>query len=124
MGECDLCDVLSGLLFAMLVAYINARVSIETGIHQTCWFWDDCTMYGPPDAVKRAMQIIVDLQELSGLEVKSCKCVVHAPTKDLAEWITSREVFQKMRVAGAIAVRGEMDSVEYSSDVSALQIPI
>ena len=56
-------------------------------------FWDDCVLAGSPAAIAEAAELISELSEETGLELKWSKCHLNAPSKEIGD--ECRNLFTK-----------------------------
>ena len=64
----------------------------HTGLHEKQFFMDDGLLYGTPEAMKWCIDLIEELEPVSGLKLKWTKMSVHAPNSASAQ--SCRELLQ------------------------------
>ena len=78
-------DVLASMLFSLAVAWIHRRLVKIDGLEKDYWYLDDGVLVGAPGAVGRALHVLNELANESGLNLKLDKCVVYAPDSQIAD---------------------------------------
>ena len=95
---------LSNVLFALVVHYIHYALK-GCGLVADLWFWDDGYLVGSPEAVGRALDLLVRLEEGTGLSLRLSKCKVFTPNTK----VTSKMIHL---VPPGVKVYRSMDKME------------